>query len=148
MTDFQQVKQYLMKSDAVLAIIIHEIGDLDLSRRLELSTQNHFGTLVFGIIGQRNAERVTINILKNMREKYGNESPTPEQILTTPKAELEQMVNSYKKADYLISLAENVVAETLDLNTIAEKTDEEITLQLTAVKASAIGQLNSFYFGI
>jgi 3-methyladenine DNA glycosylase/8-oxoguanine DNA glycosylase len=107
MTDFQQVKQYLTKSDAVLATIIHEIGDLDLSRRLELSTQNHFGTLVFGIIGQRNAERVTINILKNMREKYGNESPTPQQILTTPKAELEQMVNSYKKADYLISLAEN-----------------------------------------
>ncbi len=139
-------KQHLIDSDVVLTTIINEVGDLDLSRRLELNTENHFGTLVFGIVGQRNAERVTINILQKMKEIYGNESPTAQQILETPKEELEQLLNSYKKAEYLISLAENVVSQKLDLATIAEKNDEEIIEQLTAVKGIGKWTAEQFLF--
>jgi DNA-3-methyladenine glycosylase II len=146
MNSYQKAKQHLLNSDAVLATVINEIGDLDLSRRLELNTENHFGTLVFGIVGQRNAERVTINILQKMKEIYGNESPTVQQILETPKEELEQLLNSYKKAEYLISLAENVVSQKLDLVTIAEKTDEEIIEQLTAVKGIGKWTAEQFLF--
>ena len=99
MNNQEKAKQHLIHSDAVLATIIHEVGDLNLSRRLELSKQNHFGTLVFGIVGQRNAERVTINILQQMRVRYEAESPTADQILQTPLEELEKMLNSYKKAE-------------------------------------------------
>jgi DNA-3-methyladenine glycosylase II len=139
-------KQHLIDSDVVLATIINEVGDLDLNRRLELNTENHFGTLVFGIVGQRNAERVTINILQEMKEIYGNESPTAQQILETSKEELEQLLNSYKKAEYLISLAENVVSQKLDLATIAEKTDAEIIEQLTAVKGIGKWTAEQFLF--
>ena len=144
MNNFQEAKQHLMASDAVLATIINEVGELDLTRRLELNTENHFGTLVFGIVGQRNAERVTINILQKMKEIYGNESPTAQQILETPKADLEQLLNSFKKAEYLISLSENVVSKKLDLANIADKTNEEIIEQLTAVKG--IGKWTSEQF--
>ncbi len=139
-------KQHLIDSDVVLTTIINEVGELDLNRRLELDTENHFGTLVFGIVGQRNAERVTINILQKMKEIYGNESPTAQQILETPKEELEQLLNSYKKAEYLISLAENVVSKKLDLATIAKKTDEEIIEQLTAVKGIGKWTAEQFLF--
>jgi DNA-3-methyladenine glycosylase II len=142
----QNAKQHLIHADAVLATIIYEVGDLELSRRLELNTQNHFGTLVFGIVGQRNAERVTINILQKMKTIYGNESPTAQQILDTPKEDLEQLVNSYKKAEYLISLASAVVSKTLDLTNIASKTDEEIIEQLTTVKGIGKWTAEQFLF--
>lgn len=144
--DFNTAKQHLIDSDAVLATIINEVGNLDLSRRLELNTENYFGTLVFGIVGQRNAERVTINILQKMKEIYGSESPTAQQILETPKEKLEQLLNSYKKAEYLISLAENVVSKKIDLATIAKKTDEEIIEQLTAVKGIGKWTAEQFLF--
>ncbi len=144
--DFNTAKQHLIDSDAVLATIINEVGNLDLSRRLELNTENYFGTLVFGIVGQRNAERVTISILQKMKEIYGSESPTAQQILETPKEKLEQLLNSYKKAEYLISLAENVVSKKIDLAIIAKKTDEEIIEQLTAVKGIGKWTAEQFLF--
>jgi DNA-3-methyladenine glycosylase II len=146
MINQQQAKEHLINSDVLLATIINEVGNLDLSRRLELNAQNHFGTLVFGIVGQRNAERVTVNILQTMRVKYGKESPTAEQIIVTPKTELEQIVNSYKKADYLISLAENVLGGTLNLEKIEEKTDDEIITSLTAVKGIGKWTAEQFLF--
>ena len=97
MDNQQKAKQYLTAADAVLSVIIKEAGHLDLGRRLELNPQNHFGTLVFGIVGQRNPERVTIGILQKMRELYKSESPSAQQILQTPTKDLEQLVNSYKK---------------------------------------------------
>jgi DNA-3-methyladenine glycosylase II len=145
-TNFATAKEHLQQADARLSGIISELGDLDLSRRLELSEQNHFGTLVFGIIGQRQAERVTINVLQAMREKYRAESPSPEQILATPLADLEQMTNSYKKAAYLRHLAEAAHAKTLDLSAIHEKTDEEIIAQLTSVKGIGAWTAEQFLF--
>jgi DNA-3-methyladenine glycosylase II len=142
----QKAKQHLINSDAALSTIISQVGDLDLSRRLELNTQNHFGTLVFGIVGQRSPERVTINILQKMRELYGNESPTAEQILNTPKEDLELLLNSYKKAEYLVCLADAVVSQTLDLTTIANKTDEEIIELLTSVKGIGKWTAEQFLF--
>ncbi len=143
---FKQAKEHLLKADAFLGAVIEEIGDLDVSRRLELTPQNHFGALAFGIIGQRSAERVTIGILQAMRVRYGNESPTAEQILSTPKAELEQMLNSYKKAEYLLHLAEHVFSKKLDLSAIANKTDAEIIAELTAVKGIGAWTAEQFLF--
>jgi len=144
--NFQKAKQHLIQSDTVLAQVIEEVGDLDLSRRLELSTENHFGTLVFGIVGQRSAERVTINILQQMRECYKAEAPTPEQVLETPREELEKMLNSYKKAEYLVSLAEHVLSKSLDLKNIETKTDDEIIVQLTSVKGIGRWTAEQFLF--
>ena len=146
MDNQQEMKQYLINSDEILATVINEVGNLDLRRRLELSTQNHFGTLVFGIVGQRNPERVTIQILQNMRVKYSNESPTAQQILDTPKNELEILVNSYKKANYLVNLAESVITGKLDLEKIEEKSDDEIVAQLTAVKGIGKWTAEQFLF--
>ena len=146
MDNQQKAKQYLVAADAVLAVIIKEAGDLDLGRRLELNPQNHFGTLVFGIVGQRNPERVTIGILQKMRELYKSESPSAQQILQTPTKDLEQLVNSYKKAGYLISLAEHVVSRQLNLDNITGKTDDEIIEQLTAVKGIGKWTAEQFLF--
>ena len=142
----QEAKLHLLRADAILASIISEVGDLDMSRRLELSTNNHFGTLLFGIVGQRNPERTTMHILQKMRGIYKNESPTPEQILETPRATLEQILNSYKKAAYLLSLADSVATKKLDLNNIEKNTDEQIIAQLTSVKGIGKWTAEQFLF--
>ncbi|MFM9838446.1 MAG: DNA-3-methyladenine glycosylase family protein [Cyclobacteriaceae bacterium] len=146
MENQQKAKKHLIQSDVVLANIMREVGDIDLSRRLELSTKNHFGTLVFGIIGQRNPERVTIKILADLKTKFQNESPTVEDILATPKAELEQLTNSYKKADYLLHLAHAVKSGLLQLNKIETFTDEKIIEQLTSVKGIGSWTAEQFLF--
>ncbi len=137
---------HLRAADPILAVLITEMRPLGTSRRLELGRDNHFGVLVFGIVGQRNPERVTINILAAMKQYFGQDAPTPQQLLDTPQTDLEQLVNSYKKADYLRHLAQHVQSGELPLDQLAQLTDADIVSRLTAIKGIGPWTAEQFLF--
>lgn len=117
---------HLRARDVRLAEAIDIIGPL----RREV-TPDLFSSLVNCIVGQQIATKAQQTIWKRMTDVLGD--ITPEAIAAYPDDELQQFGLSFRKVSYIKGAAEHVLDGRLDLDALAELSDDEVCRILSAL---------------
>lgn len=122
----------LKNRDKRLAALIERIGDI--KRPL---TPDLFTALVKNIIEQQisvsAAVTVNLRLLKLCEGLY-----TPERIAKLSEQEIQQCGMTMRKAGYIISIADAIISEKLNLNKIPDMTDKEVIDTLIQLKGVGV----------
>lgn len=122
----------LKNRDKRLAALIERIGDI--KRPL---TPDLFTALVKNIIEQQisvsAAVTVNLRLLKLCEGLY-----TPERIAKLSEQEIQQCGMTMRKAGYIISIADAIISEKLNLNKIPDMTDKEVIDTLIQLKGIGV----------
>lgn len=118
---------YLKSKDPRLAEVIEKIGHID--RPVD---ENLFSSVVHQILGQQISNKALDTIWGRMQEKYG--SVDAEHIAAASVEELQSFGTTFRKAEYIKDFAEKVECGELDIQSIAEMSDEEAIKALTSLK--------------
>jgi len=137
---------HLRRADPVLARLIDDYGGpLPEGPDSRGRPADAYGALVRGITGQQLSVKAAAAIWARFLERYGGDTPTPEQILADDPDELRVAAGfSHAKVRYLRSLAERIVAGELDLERLPTLPDDEVVCELTAV--TGIGEWTAHMF--
>jgi DNA-3-methyladenine glycosylase II len=123
-----------MAGDAHAALMA-ETGEMTLERRRRgRPPGDAYGTLLRTVIGQQLSAKAAFTIHGRVLELYGGRHPTPEELLATPEGDLRACGLSGRKVEYMRSLAEHVRDGRLELDKLAELSDEEVLEEITAVR--------------
>jgi DNA-3-methyladenine glycosylase II len=96
---------------------------------------DRYGVLVRAIVSQNISEIASRAIYLRLIERFGGRPPTPEEILAGDLDELRVAVGlSRAKIASFRSLAEHLLSGALDLDRLPELSDEDVILQLAAVR--------------
>ena len=125
--------RHLKRVDPVLAAVIERVGPCRLEPRRD---GTHFDALVRSIVYQQLSGKAASTILGRVRGLYGDRSPTPAELLSTPDARLRAAGLSRQKLSYLKDLAAKVESGLVPLaaDTIDHLADDEIIERLVQVK--------------
>jgi len=85
-------------------------------------------------MSQQLSTRVAEVIFKRFLELYGDEEPTPQQIIDTPFDELRAIGLSNAKANYVQNVARFIIEQGLDDKKIAKMSNDEVIEKLTEIK--------------
>jgi len=118
-----------LSKDKKLSPLIEALGPLTLRKRKNLCLR-----LCASIMSQQLSTRVAEVIFKRFLELYGNEEPTPLQIIDTPFDELRAIGLSNAKANYVQNVARFITEQGLDDKKIAKMSNDEVIEKLTEIK--------------
>jgi DNA-3-methyladenine glycosylase II len=125
----------LRAADPVLAAIIDEFGTDGLENPRAGRPQDPYGALVRSIVGQQLSTTAARAIYTRLTDRFGGQTPTPEQVLADDPEELRTAAGlSHAKIGYLRSLAEHVRDGSLQLDDLERLPDDEVIDELVAVK--------------
>jgi DNA-3-methyladenine glycosylase II len=134
---------HLRRADPVMRELIDRLGDLGDPRAGRPA--DHYGALVRSIVGQQLSTRAARAIFDRLTARFGGRTPTPLEVLNDDPDELRSAAGlSRAKVNYLRSLAEHVVAGSLELEHLDERSDEEVIAELTAVKGLGVWSAHMF----
>jgi DNA-3-methyladenine glycosylase II len=120
----------LAASDPVIAKLIDRYGSPDgLLERRGRRPGDAYGALVRSIVGQQLSTRSARAIFGRLVELFGDRTPTPRELLDADPQTLRDVGLSRAKVAYLRDLEDG----DLDLDVIAQMSDEEVAAQLTQV---------------
>jgi DNA-3-methyladenine glycosylase II len=129
----------LRKADPVLAALIDANPDYDPDAWLEtLPEMDHFGVLIFQVVGQQLSVAATRTMLGRLLDRFGGHLPTPEQLLAADPEDIRAAGLSHRKVRTLRELAERFVDGRLDPDELERLPDEEVIARLTEV--SGVGR--------
>lgn len=138
MDDRAAAVAHLRAADEVLAGIIDRIGRLPTDEDEAASRgrpSDHYGALVRSIVGQQLSTKAARAIYLRLCDRFGGRTPTPEEVLADDPEELRAAAGlSRMKVSFLRSLAEHVQDGSIELDRIAELSDDDVIAELTAVK--------------
>ncbi|HET8843134.1 MAG TPA: DNA-3-methyladenine glycosylase [Ktedonobacteraceae bacterium] len=120
---------YLSSVDPVMRIAIERVGPCTLQ-----PDPNVFEALVDAIISQQISVKAADAIMARVRAALPEKQVTPEALLVFDQESLRTLGLSTSKARYIRNLVEHITSGQLQLDLLSELDDEEIILQLTAVK--------------
>lgn len=119
----------------MLAGIIDATGPLPDAREGRPDRDDHYGALVRAIVGQQLSVPAARAIYGRLTERFGDRTPTPEEILAADPEELRAAAGlSRAKVGFLRSLAEHVISGELELARLEDLEDEAVIAELVAVK--------------
>jgi DNA-3-methyladenine glycosylase II len=122
-------------ADQVLGAIIDEFGTDGLENPRPGRPQHPYGALIRSIVGQQLSTTAARAIYTRLTDRYGAQTPTPQQVLTDDPEELRAAAGlSRAKVGYLRSLAEHVLDGSLRLDDLERRPDDEVIDELVAVK--------------
>jgi DNA-3-methyladenine glycosylase II len=125
---------HLAQADPVLHRLIQAQPNLDprawLATLPELDT---FGTLLWQIIGQQISLRAARAVLARIQTVFGGQLPTPQEVLATDPAVLQEAGFSRRKVQTLRTLAGEFVAGRITAEGLATMSDAEVKARLTAI---------------
>ncbi|MDF2698599.1 MAG: HhH-GPD family protein [Haloplasmataceae bacterium] len=119
--------EQLIRKDQKLGNIINQIGDLEI--KLD---ENYFNSLANSIIGQQLSMKAASTIINRFNTLCGE--ITPNNILNLSDESIREVGVSRPKISYIKDLAQKVSKNVIDLEHIAELSDEAIIQNLTKVK--------------
>ncbi|HEY1833073.1 MAG TPA: hypothetical protein VGG08_01445 [Solirubrobacteraceae bacterium] len=129
----------------MLAGLIAGVGKLADSREGRPDRGDHYGALVRAIVGQQLSVLAARAIYGRLTERFGGRAPTPQEILDDDPEELRAAAGLSKaKVNFLRSLAEHVLSGELELERLEELSDEEVIVELTAVKGIGVWSAHMF----
>lgn len=126
--------EHVRTCDPVLGAMVEAHGPLDEAARRRGRPDDAYGALVRAIAGQQLSVKAAATIYQRVCDLYGGSTPTPAQLIATDPEDLRTAGLSYSKAAYLRDLAERVEDGELDLESLPERSDREVSEMLIAVK--------------
>ena len=123
----EQEVAYLKSRDKRLSAAIDRIGRIEREVRPDL-----FDALIHSIVGQQISTRAQQTVWSRIIARLG--SVTPQTVLALPAGELQQLGLSMRKVSYIRSAAEAVQSGRIDLDSLAERSDEEVYRILTSLE--------------
>jgi DNA-3-methyladenine glycosylase II len=135
----------LRAADSTLAGLIDAVGPLPSARHGRPERDDHYGALLRSVINQQLSVKAGKAIYGRLLERFDGRPPTPEELLADDPEELRLAVGlSRPKTSYMRSLAEHVISGQLELERMNELSDEEVMVELVAVKG--IGEWTAHMF--
>ena len=129
----------------MLAEIIDATGPLPDTREGRPDRDEHYGALVRAIVGQQLSVHAARAIYGRLTARFGDRTPTPEQILAEDPEELRAAAGlSRAKVGFLRSLAEHVISGELELERLGDLDDDAVVSELVAVKGLGIWTAQMF----
>ena len=143
-----RTRQALAKSDPTMAALIERIGKIDLATRLRRRSEERppdaYGALLRAIVGQQLSTKAARTIYLRVIDLFGGATPSPEQLLAAPVADLRGAGLSGRKVEYIQDLARHVLSGELELDRLDELSDEEAIAEIVAVRG--LGQWTAEMF--
>jgi DNA-3-methyladenine glycosylase II len=132
-----------LKKDPILAPLLRGQKELTPIKR------NIPAYLMSAIVSQQLSTRVAAVIWQRICAIYGGRTPRPEEVVTTPDALLRAAGLSNSKTLYLKEVARYFMEYPLSPAQAARQTDEQLLLQLTAIKGVGTWTVQMFLmFGL
>lgn len=129
----------LAESDPVIGGLVERLGELSLeTRRRGRPRTDSYGTLLRSVVGQQVSTKAAAAIYDRVLALFGGRTPTPAELLATQPAQLRAAGLSGRKVEYVRDLAEHVVSGDLELDQLAELSDEEVVAEITAVRGFGV----------
>jgi len=121
----------------VMAELIDRLGPLSyatrLRRRKEERPADAFGALLRPLVGQQISTKAARAIYLRMLDLFDG-PPTPEAMLALTEEDLRGVGFSRRKVEYVHDLARHALDGSLELDRLAELSDEEVIAEVTAVR--------------
>jgi DNA-3-methyladenine glycosylase II len=136
--------EHLRRADPVMRGLIDRLGPLDEEARRRGRPADAYGALLRSIVGQQLSTKAARSIYGRLTERFGGRTPTPEELLAADPEDVRAAGLSRPKVAYLRDLAQHVLDGSLELDRLDELSDEEISVELTAVKG--LGQWTADMF--
>jgi len=131
--------EHLQDVDPVLASLIRRAGLPTIKAH-----HNYYETLVGSVISQQLSVKAADTIERRFRELFGEEFPSPSQLLAEPIENLRSAGLSQAKANYIRDLAGHILSKELSFEHFDRSSNESIIKELTAVKG--IGEWTAHMF--
>ena len=117
-----------------MAALVERIGPLDRAARRRGRPDDGYGALVRTIVGQQLSTRAARTIYARLIGLFGDNPPTPAELIAAEEADLRAAGLSRQKIGYLRDLAARVQRGELELEGLHALPDEEVAARITAVK--------------
>jgi len=126
----QDPLELLSKQDVLLGSLIKSIGNYSIQIH-----DNLFESLLKSIIYQQLAGSAAKAIYFRFLQDYGDNLPTPEQIISTSNTVLRFTIGlSFKKIEYIKNLSTKILSGELNIQGLPDPQDEEAIAELVKVK--------------
>ena len=122
---------YLKKRDKRLAEVIDKVGPIERKVIPDL-----FAALINSIVGQQISTKAQATVWSRVQNALG--TVDAEHVLGYGEANLQSLGISFRKAEYITDFAKKVHTGEFDLISIGEKPDEEVILELSALKGIGV----------
>lgn len=120
---------YLRKKDKKLSAVIDRVGHIERAVDDDL-----FSAVVHHIVGQQISTKAQATVWARVQNALG--TVDAEHVLGYGEANLQSLGISFRKAEYITDFAKKVHTGEFDLISIVEKPDEEVILELSALKGN------------
>jgi len=126
----QDPLELLSKQDVLLGSLIKSIGNYSIQIH-----DNLFESLLKSIIYQQLAGSAAKAIYFRFLQYYGDNLPTPKQIISTSNTVLRFTIGlSFKKIEYIKNLSTKILSGELNIQGLPDLQDEEVIAELVKVK--------------
>ena len=122
---------YLRKKDKKLSAVINRVGHIERAVDDDL-----FSAVVHHIVGQQISTKAQATVWSRVQNALG--TVDAEHVLGYGEANLQSLGISFRKAEYITDFAKKVHTGEFDLISIGEKPDEEVILELSALKGIGV----------
>jgi DNA-3-methyladenine glycosylase II len=123
--------EYLKKADKKLATVIDQIGIIERPIIPDL-----FSALVHSIVGQQISTKAHQTIWERIQNRSGEITPAVIDNLTLE--ELQQCGISFRKADYIKSVAQKILRSEFDIHSLHSMSDEEVCAKLSELNGIGV----------
>jgi DNA-3-methyladenine glycosylase II len=135
----------LRTADPIMAGLIDACGVLSSPPRTRADPEEHYGALLHAVVNQQLSVKAGAAIYGRLTERFGGQTPTPEQLLEDDPEELRLAAGlSRSKVGFMRSLAEHILSGELEIDRLDSLSDEEVLEELVAVKG--IGEWTGHMF--
>ncbi|HEY3971251.1 MAG TPA: DNA-3-methyladenine glycosylase [Solirubrobacteraceae bacterium] len=135
----------LRAADPIMAGLIDMCGVISSPPRKKADPEEHYGALLHAVVNQQLSVKAGAAIYGRLTERFGGKTPTPEELLADDPEELRLAVGlSRSKVGFMRSLAEHILSGELELDRLDSLSDEEVMVELVAVKG--IGEWTAHMF--
>ena len=141
-------RQQLAASDPTMAALIERLGEIDLETRLKRRSEERpadaYGALLRAIVGQQLSTKAARTIYGRILDLFDGRTPAPEQLLEADEAGLRAAGLSGRKVEYVRDLASHVISGELELDRLADLSDEEVVEEIVAVRGLGVWTAEMF----
>ncbi len=134
----------LRAADPTMAGLIDMCGVISSPPRKKAAPEEHYGALLHAVVNQQLSVKAGAAIYGRLTDRFGH-TPKPEELLADDPEELRAAVGlSRSKVGFMRSLAEHILSGELELDRLDSLSDEEVMVELVAVKG--IGEWTAHMF--
>jgi DNA-3-methyladenine glycosylase II len=135
----------LAASDPVMAGLVERLGTLSFeTRRRGRPPVDSYGMLLRSVVGQQVSTKAAAAIYDRVLGLFGGRTPTPVELLAVEPDALRGAGLSGRKVEYVRDLARRVESGELELDRLAELSDEEVIAEVSAVRGFGVWSAQMF----